>query len=246
MGKTFAMQCDLENIFGELAKQVPTDADASLILSAHNLPVPPPRLTTDRLYIEKSHHEYNYCHRVDALYFHAHKETYRNLALLIFAVTFVPKSYSVHLTLTHPASQVRNLIIENSYVSLEDSMSGYLAHPAGFNYWVEEATTRHFNTYRHPRYLPCFGLTNMHDFVVNQEAYQNRDTVRCFGLDEGHALFAELLLNVSRPQNQGNEFRLQGESAGYEADRGVGVSSAEVVIILPGDGYWNRQNWPAE
>jgi hypothetical protein len=240
------MQCDLESIYGELAKVVPTDKDASFIFSSQNLPLPPTQLTTDRLYIEKGYHEYN-CQRVDALYFHAHKEAYRNLALLIFAVTFVPQSYAVHVTLTHPASKVQNLIIENSFVSLEDASSGYLAHPAGFNYWVEEASTKHFNTYGHPRYLPCFGLTNIHDFVATEEAYQNRDTVRCFGLDEGNALFAELLLNASRPQNQYDEFRLLGENAYYKADRGVGVASAEVVIVLPGNGgYWTKQNWPAE
>src|SRR5262245_49038061 len=139
------MQCDLERIFGELATTVPTDKDESFIFSSQNLPIPPTQLTTDSLYIEKHFQDYAYSHRIDSLMFHAHKEAYRNLALLIFAITFVRQSYVVHVTLTHPASQIKNLIIENAYIALENTHSGLVTRPEAFKYWPEEAGTDNFN-----------------------------------------------------------------------------------------------------
>ncbi len=51
--------------------------------------------------------------------------------------------------------------------------------------------------------------------------------------------FAELLLNLSLSQNAQDEFELEGES-GF---RGVGISSAEVRLILPNNLAWIEEHW---
>ena len=235
------MGCDLESIFGELATELPTSfgGDEDIILSALNLPVAPPRLISDRLYIVKAAHVYGDAYRVDRLNFYTDKPTCTHLGLLLMAVVFHPEPPRVLVELTHPASEVKNLIFEYEYRDLEHLPGGYHTRPYGFVYYPSETDKHPFDKTLPPVDLPCFGLTNMRDHVVTEEDYRGRDTVRGLGSDRGSMLFAELLLNAGQPQSLTDEYELEGEG-GF---RGVGVFSAEVTLYLPGHLFRDESKW---
>jgi hypothetical protein len=238
------MSCDLESMFGGLAAELPTsfEGNEDIILSSQNLPVPPPRLVSDRLYIEKRARSYEYTYQVDRLNFYAHKPTYTHLGLLLLAVVFHPEPPEVIIELTHPASEVKSLIFEYEYRSLEHLPSGYHTRPYGLVYYPSETHKHPFDKDIPPVGLPCFGLTNMKDCVITEDDYRGRDTVRGFGSDVGNVLFAELLLNAGQPENLTDEYELEGEG-GF---RGVGVTSAEVTLFLPGHVFWDTTKWEGE
>lgn len=75
--------------------------------------------------------------------------------------------------------------------------------------------------------------------AITDEEWTKRDTVIGFGSDTGSARFAELLLNISQPENIQTQISLEGDSG----IRGVGVMSAEVQIFLPGDLAWTDSDW---
>ncbi len=79
----------------------------------------------------------------------------------------------------------------------------------------------------------------MQGFANTDEEWNKRDTVKIFGRDTGMVLFAELLLNAALPQNDEDEYELEGEG-GF---RGVGINSAEVKMFLPGHIFWFDEHW---
>src|SRR5205085_11867307 len=112
----------------------------------------------------------------------------------------------------------------------------------GFVYYPEVPQRHPFYTCGHkisPIDLPCFGLTNKEDFLINEAHRRNRDVVIIHGTDKGLVNFAELLLNVGGDSNQDAEFILEGEG-GF---RGVGIHSAEVSLHLPGSLAWEQSDW---
>jgi len=237
------MACDLRRLFGEFAERTPTSEDERLVFTSGTLPAAPPQLVTDRLYIKKASHEYGYGCEVDMLQFHAHKDTYRLLGLLFLSVVFDPEPKAVRLELTHPASDIKHFIIENSSVATDELSSGYYSRPRAFVYWPEEMGRHPFGGFTDPSDLPRFGLTNLDSvYVLNEEQRKGRDTVRSFGSDHGSALFAQLLLNAGRPEDAWTEYVLEGEG-GF---RGVGVCSAEVALYLPGHLAWEDGDWESE
>jgi hypothetical protein len=244
------MACDLESIFGPLVGQVPTviDGDApGFVFSASNLPVPPERMDTDRLVVRRTWRTYNYHNNegypVDGLVFQAKPETYRHLGLLIVAVVFHEQPVEVHLTLAHPASEIRELVVEYEHPNVSHFISGYQTRPFQFSYAPQETNC-------HPWYsmgrvpiedLPSFGLTsalgvNLGPGRAAQAAqWAAQDRVWVFGSDRALVNLAELLLNVGRPENPVLQYELEGEG-GF---RGVGVHSAEVILCLPGSDGWD-------
>ncbi|MGB8646561.1 MAG: hypothetical protein WCF84_15080, partial [Anaerolineae bacterium] len=111
------MDCELEHYFGSLADQVPTVADGydNFVFSTQTLLIPPSQLITDRMIIHKFKQGKDSVSRVDALWFQAHKRTYRELALLILSVVFQPELSRVQVELIHPASDIKHLIVEFEY-----------------------------------------------------------------------------------------------------------------------------------
>ena len=83
--------------------------------------------------------------------------------------------------------------------------------------------------------LPILGLTNEEDCVGESENDWNaRDAIWILGAIYGTVRLAELLLNAGCSWNPVREYALEGDS-GF---RGVGPTSAELRIFLPGsDGY---------
>ena len=225
--------CDLKRTFCGLALKTFVDGEKCFTFTGAAFPKVKDRLRTGRLLIQKGIHSYPYDFRMDSLHFHADKETYRNLALLILAVVFCPIP-RVHLEM-HSKSDIKNLIIESRWRKFTESSPSYQERPDRFAYWPTIAAKHPWNNGRIlPVHLPHFGLSNMQGSAVNEKQWQARDTVYGFGSDQAAVLFAELLLNISRPQSNVDEIELEGEP-GF---RGVAPASAEARLWLPGSIGW--------
>jgi hypothetical protein len=225
------MKCDLKTVYGGLALRVPTTNGDNFVFSAQTLPIPPAYMQTERLLVRRTYHDYNGWYRADSLWFQAHRSTYRNLALLILAVIFHAEPARVQLELTHPASDIKHIIIEYEHKGWREDYPNYVValRPYEFNYYPAEAAKHPwYGTHSQPRDLPCFYLTNMGNILYTDEDWHRRDTVIGFGNDQGSIRLAEMLLNASRPQNGISTFELEGEG-GF---RGVGELSAEVKFYL--------------
>lgn len=233
-------KCDLKNIFTDSATRLPlsSDGNQSFTFISENIPVPPYRMETSKLYLEKGSHIYQDSYRIDKIYLYAQKETYRYLGLLILSAVFHPQPSTILVKLNHPASEITNLIIEYEHRNLEALASGYHTKPFAFEYYPSVTGKHPFDRCVSPQNLPCFSLTNIGNMLVNDD-WGNRDTVGVFGRDIGMVLFAELLLNAALPQNNTDEYELEGEN-GF---RGVGIGSAEVTLFLPGHICWVEENW---
>lgn len=239
--------CDLKDIFGNLAESLPvaTDGNESFTFMAETLPVSQAQVETPNLYITKGSHIHHPSFKIDSIGFNAHKETYRYLGLLILSAIFHPQPSEVFVKLSHPESDISNLIVKYNHSELGRLCGGYHKKPFAFKYYPALTWKHPFDKCIEPRNLPRFALTNLDDFVISEDDWKNRDTVRILGTDkgigndEGMVLFAELLLNVALPQNEQDEYALEGEN-GF---RGVGISSAEATLLLPGHIFWVDEHW---
>jgi len=233
-------QCDLQTVYSDIASQLPsqTDGNESITLSFANLPLPPSEITTDLLYILKGDHIYNDWFKVDMLLFFARKETYRYLGLLILSVIFHRIS-EIEVRLNHPHSEIKSLIVEYAYRNIDNLTAGYHTQPFAFEYYPQLPAKHPFNRCVLPEHLACFELANSKNLNFTDDDWKQRDTVKIFGSDTGLVSFAELLLNLSVPHNEQDEFELEGES-GF---RGVGVGSAEARLFLPGHLAWTEEHW---
>ena len=241
------MSCDLEDLYGDLAQTVLTTASESepYVLKAQNLPQPPARMESDRLYIAKGIHEYEDYFRADALWWFATKETYGQLALLILAVLFHPSPPEVTLRLTHPASEIQRLVVRYEYSPSDAYLdAGYNTRPYAYAYYPGESAWYDLGRYRDVSDLPCFWLTAAEPRSDYEAAWKARDTVIGFGTDVGAARFAELLLTASRPDNACVEYALEGDGSGPA--RSVGRWSAEVRLWLPDSYAWDPAQWSSE
>jgi hypothetical protein len=235
--RIIGMPCDLDILFGQVSQTMPTSTDGNhtVLFSAQTLPVPELQLKSDRLIIKKYFHDYRPSFRVTAIWFQAHKLVYRQLGLLILSVVFEAAPNRIDLELTHPASDIKHLLIDYPYRGY-DPEEGYVTRHYGFQYspaltekhpWIHTPPVD-------PDDLPVFRLTNQEESIITDDQVQGRDTVVGFGLEEGSVRLAELLLNMSLPHNSVNEYVLEREG-GY---RGVGTHSAEVRFFLPGSVGW--------
>lgn len=247
-------KCDLEKIFGDLATRLPVFTDGgdftvwlqkpvgeneSYTFTSESLPVPPSQIETQNLYITKGSHVYHPAFKIDSIGFNARKETYRYLGLLILAAIFHPQPSEIIVKLNHPESDILNLIIQYKHIDLVTLYSGYWTKPFYFQYYPELTWKHPFDKCIDPQHLPCFSLTNVEDFQNSDDDWKKRDTVRIFGSDTGLVRFAELLLNAALPQNEQDDYALEGEM-GF---RGVGIRSAEATLLLPGHTFWVNEHW---
>ena len=231
----------MENIFGSLAEHLPhsTDGNESFTFTMENLPILTLTLETQNLYIKRSQHTYNDSCRYDSLNFNAHKETYRFLGLLILSAVFHSQPSNILVRLNHPESDITNLSIESPHLVFPNIPSGYHTKPFAFKYYPAISWKHPFDKCANPENLPCFSLAYMNAFPHTDEEWNKRDTMKIFGRDTGMVLFAELLLNAALPQNDEDEYELEGEG-GF---RGVGINSAEVRMFLPGHLAWFDEHW---
>ena len=234
------MVCELTDFISEYAKTIPSSENEYFMFSSDTIPLSPIRLSTDRIIVKKSYHAYqSYINsKVDFLSFQAHKEIYKYLALLILSKMFHENPLEIQIILTHNASMIKKIILDYEYPTDKNISIGYYARPYKFKYYPQNILKKHpFVDYLNNSDLPLFNLTNEQNCIAADEDWNNRDTVRCAGLDVGNILFAELLLNLSRPNEKLNEIILEGE-LGY---RSVGAGSAEVSLYLPESLGWDGE-----
>ena len=234
-------RCDLETIYLDLASQLPTSTDGneSVTLSTQNLPLSPVEMASGNLYILRVQHVYNDWFKADQLWCFARKETYRHLGLLILSVVFHQQVSQTEVKLTHPQSEIKSLIVEYAHRNKNELTAGYHTQPFAFEYYPRLPDKHPFDRCALPKDLPCFELANSKNLAFTDDDWKERNTARIFGSDVGMALFAELLLNASLPHNDQDEFELESES-GF---RGVGISSAEISLFLPGHLAWTEEHW---
>jgi hypothetical protein len=229
-------QCDLNAIFGGLASRVPDGPPGygEFVFHQQILPVPPVSLTSDRIVIRKGVHYYNSCYRADGLETFLSAQTSRELGLFLLACGFHGPGETTTLTLSHPESDIRRIVVTADEVTLADLPTGLSMKPFALQYFVAE-------TEEHPwlhdccsHDLPRFALSNAHNSIATDEQWRARDTIWIEGFSRGEFRFAELLLNAGCSWNTVREYSLEGD-AGY---RGVAPMSAELRIFLPGSHAW--------
>jgi hypothetical protein len=233
------MTCDLDLLFGPLARRVPEDDDSRFAFSADTVPRPPASLHTDRLVVETTCHAYDGHTRRDALAVHATKATYRNLAGFIASVLFCPTDVEVTLFVDHPASRIRRIVVRQDSHREAPPGAGFHSLPHRLNYCPAPVTKHPWDDVREVWDLPAFLLDEGMSPVAE---WSKRDTVVGFGSDRGTARLVELLLDASRSSSQADEFELEGEG-GF---RGVAPFSAEVRLWLPGSFGWKPEYWSSD
>lgn len=234
------MTCDLHRLYGQLSARVPETEETSFTVNRSTFSAPELRIKTDRLIIEKSHHDYDSFFRADFLQFFASKQTYRELALLILNAVFWADATEVELDLIQSKSDIKRLVISPG-VSYQP-VAGYQVRPHSFEYWpsvVDRYPGRNLKA-DDSSDCPSFLLSNATQCVgVTDEDWKARDTVLGFGSDRSNVRLAQLLLDMGRGPSTQDEVTLEG-SAGLG---GVGRHSAEVRFWLPGSLGWNLDPW---
>jgi hypothetical protein len=245
---------DLELLYGAAAARLPTSQDYNAALEAGrpqlarstfergSLLTPPQDLTSERICVVGGSHGYGAL-TVDAVEISAHRETYRALGLFIVAGLLTPGPNRFVLGLTHPASQVRRLVVDTLYRQLDDG-SGLRTEASGAVYFparrrrlaLEDAPI-------HADELPYIFLTDVEEMVGRDwPSDPVRDTVVGFASDRGAYAIAELLLDASQAWNEQVEYTLEGPY-GFG---GVAPASAELRLWLPGSVAWNESDWAAD
>jgi hypothetical protein len=236
---------DLEEVYRDAMAALPTSPDydaaeeagtqetARRTYAHGSLPLPAPGLASGRIIVHGGTHSYPSL-SVDFIQVHAHRETYRALGLFIFAGLLAPGPRRFELALTHPASQVRRIVLDTSY--RESYWAGLLTEPREIAY-LPAARKRHplGDVQAAPRDLPAVSLTD-HDGFADRDWPGDpvRDTLIGFDSDLGAYLMGELLLNVSQEWS-GTEYTLEGPY-GFG---GVAPWSAEIRFWLPGADGWD-------
>jgi hypothetical protein len=201
---------------------------------AATVPELPAVFKTDRIVIRTAWHHYDGAWRADCLHVYATKPTLRALGVAVLASLFAPPRAVTAIALSDPRSDIRTIHL--TIPSLD--RPGLVLRPHALEYWPAERA-------KHPWYpftgdpwnLPMVLLTDADDDEVGEDDWASRDMVEGFGTFEGIARFAELLLDVSDPAANRDEYVLEGE-AGL---RGVSPMSAELVLWLPGSVGWSDE-----
>jgi hypothetical protein len=234
------MACDLERLFGALARTLPEDQEDEpgfVSFSTSVLPAPPAALSTDRLCLTWHYRFQSYGSPTEMVSFEATKATYRHLGLLVLAAVLHREPARVHVSLNHPRSQVQQLVVELWNGDADDP--GLIQVPVAFNYYPG-APGRHPWTHDgvSPEQLPNLYLTKDGDDIISADELSSRNVAVGFGQAAAACRMAELMLNASLSTAAPVEYDLEGES-GF---RGVGPGSAEIRLNLPGSlGYLDER-----
>jgi len=242
---------ELELVYAEAAQRLPSLLDDDVALGADQpppapavfergtLPTPPEGVYAERLLIVGGSHGYGAL-TVDLVEFCAHRETYRALGLFVLAALLRPGPNRFELALTHPASQVRRLVVDTTYRRL-DAASGLRTEASGAVYFpARRRRLALADAKGGAEQLPHVMLTDAEEVVSRDwPGDPIRDTVVGFGSESGAYVFAELLLDVGQEWNTEVEYMLEGPY-GFG---GVAPASAEVRLWLPGSLGWYTEDW---
>lgn len=236
---------DLEDVYRHAMAALPTSPDydaaeeagtpeiARATYEHGSLPLPPPGLSSGRIIVCGGTHSYPWL-SVDYIQVHAHRETYRALGLFIMAGLLAPGPRRFELALTHPASQVRRIILDTSY--RESYWAGLLTEPREIAYLPAPRKGYPLGDLQAaPRQLPSVSLTDREGMADRDwPGDPVRDTLTGFGSDLGAYQVGELLLDISQAWNETAEYTLEGPY-GFG---GVAPRSAEIRFWLPGGFGW--------
>lgn len=232
--------CDLNRIFGDLAALVPDGPPGypDFVFCSGVLPAPPADLATDRIVIRKIKHEYDSWYRADGLLMCLSPLKCRELGVFLLACGFHGPAETITLTISHPESDIRRIIVPAGGLHLADLPVGLSTKPFALRYFPAETASHPWSHDCCTHHLPRFALSNAEDLVgPTEKDWGARDTVWIHEMGPGEFRFAELLLNAGCSWNPVREYELEGE-AGF---RGVAPMSAELRILLPGSDGWNYQ-----
>ncbi len=228
----------LEKIFGKIASSLPTMSDSNqFIVMENSLPCPQHLISTAKLVVKKGVHQYLSSYQIDQLWFFAHKQTYRELGLLILACVFSKNVCDVELLLTNEHSDIKKIIVESENLDIDTFIGRFCAKPFAFKYWPEIQDRLHpLHDLQVPDSdLPQLLLTNEEDFCVTEEDWKTRSVIRGFGTPLGATHFAELLLNIGLSETESQEFYLES----YGGYKSVAPMSVEARLWLPGGHSWD-------
>jgi len=225
---------DLHVVFAELRASVPDGPpdEADFLFKHDNLPAPPARLTSDRIFFRKIARDYNGCHRVDNLALYVDAQACRDLGLFLLACAFHDPEQSV-LELGNAATEVRRIVYRARWPA-DDPPVGLVQRPVTFRYFPSLTKKHPWLNERDLSSLPLLALSNETESVLSDEEWRQRDTVFIESSSAGTVRLAELLLNAGCSWNQVREYELEGD-AGF---RGVAPMSAELRLLLPGSDHW--------
>lgn len=232
------MSCDLDRIFGKLAKNISAAEKKEFIFTADNVPSAPGQISTDRLILKKGHHGYEAytSTRVDTLHFNAHKETYRQLGLCLLSALFHSKPKQIKLTLNHPKSQIKALIFDHKKIDPYVPGFEYEGGLKQYAYSVETPERHPINYSKGDWRLPGFRLVDdTEGSSKGKDDWWNSTVVWGCASAQGDMMFASLLLSISELEVKGKEFALESE-LGFG---GVCSGSPEVTLWLPGGDGWD-------
>ncbi len=221
---------------------LPSNAHESLKFTVDSVAVPVDPVISDTLAIRKGAHVYNASVRLEIAHFYAPKHTYRQLGMLIMANLFSSSGKDITITLEHPSTQLKWLVIAGGSPTVAFEGPGYLSQPFAFSYYPEVPLTRHplHESSLHPWDCPGVVISNEADICETDSDYASRDTLYGFGTPKGASRFAELLLNIGLPDTTRDEFHLEA----YPGFRSVNPLSAEISLWLPGSIGWLEQELP--
>jgi hypothetical protein len=197
------------------------------------LPPAPAHVTSSSLVVLKSKYRYGGYYQVDLLWFYAEPEEYRLLALLLLSRIFHPQSAPTELSLMHPSTEIKYLMLDYNYETHEHD--GLFVRPYRLNYAAGSRDYRKRPPYTAPVLdRISFRLTNRQD-EVNWDEYDGRNAVWLHGNERAYAWLAWELLNFGRARVKQNELSITGSS---EEGNALGLWSAEARFIHPGYSHW--------
>lgn len=225
---------DLHQVFAELRAAVPEGppGQVEFLFRHDNLPIPPSRLTSDRIHIRKIVRNYNGWHRVDNLAMYVDDAACRDLGLFLLACAFHDPEHSV-LELSSSWSEVRRIVYRAPWPA-DDPPLGLVLRPATFRYFPSVTKKHPWLHEKDISSLPLLALSNENECILSDDEWRKRDTVFVESSSAGTVCLAELLLNAGCPWNKVREYELEGD-AGF---RGVAPMSAELHLLLPGSDHW--------
>lgn len=236
----------LEDYFARLCERVPEDPVKEICFqfSRDTVPPAPEHISTVKLAASIGVHSYTDSYWIDHVVIETIPATVRSLGCLIFSLLFSPTLRELEVSLHHPRTVLRRLILDFGDPALADEYPGLALQPLKYGYYPGEPE-------RYPLRgrggdcggdAPWFDVTNEARRVGTEAERSSRDTLVLAGTPVGLASFAELCLDAGRENRKESEFVLECPSAGLG---GVACTSAEVRLLLPGALGWALDE-PAE
>lgn len=214
-------------------------------IDGSTFPVPPAQLGTEKLLVscgEKLSDWVSYGNRNDWVSFYANQNTYRNIGFLVLAVLFAGLDRTVELHLNHPRSRLKKLVLDGMDPEPESWIDGLYLRPQVFGYISKPIAKYPFENIEPSRLeskhdvfdLPRLIVASDESVVQSAEYWRSRDVLLVRPNFVGAAVFAQLLLDISCPQVEGDEFHLYS----HPSSCAVAPGSAELSLWLPGSFGW--------